>query len=149
MCSSDLSLVFINLRGLEDVSGALPQVIYDRVLRSITKILIRELRGRDIVARWNGSQLAILLPSTPGIAVENTFRRIQGYLGEPIPVNESGDMVVNPDPCIGIVERNQFENSEGVIERAEMAMEKASAFKTAAVVFLSSPFVVEGSEELA
>ncbi|MBT3314369.1 MAG: diguanylate cyclase [Anaerolineae bacterium] len=146
---SMLSLVFINLRGLEDVSGALPQVIYDRVLRSITKILIRELRGRDIVARWNGSQLAILLPSTPGIAVENTFRRIQGYLGEPIPVNESGDMVVNPDPCIGIVERNQFENSEGVIERAEMAMEKASAFKTAAVVFLSSPFVVEGSEELA
>ena len=48
---SMLSLVFINLRGLEDVSGALPQVIYDRVLRSITKILIRELRGRDIVAR--------------------------------------------------------------------------------------------------
>ena len=145
---STLSLGFVYLRGLEDVSDALPQAIYDRVLRSITKTLIRELRGRDIVARWSDSQLAVLLPSTPGIAVENTFQRIQSYLGAPIAVNESGDMVVRPDPCVGIVERNQFEDSEELIERAEMAMEKASAFKTSAVVFLSNPFVLEDDDEL-
>lgn len=145
---STFSLSFINLRGLEDISGALPQVIYDRVLRSITKTLIRELRGRDIVARWNSSQLAVLMPSTSGIAVENTFQRIQGYLGASIAVNESGDMVVHPDPCVGIVERTQFEDSEELIERAEMAMERASAFKTAAVVFLTNPFVLEEEDRL-
>ena len=143
---STLSLGFINLRGLEEVSDALPQAIYDRVFRSITKTLIRELRGRDVVARWNSSQLAVLLPSTPGVAVENTFQRIQGYLSESIAVDESGDVVVKPDPCVGIVERTQFEDSEELIERAEMAMERASAFKTAAVMFLSNPFVMDEEE---
>lgn len=140
---SMLTLGFINLRGLEEVSDALPQAIYDRVLRSITKTLIRELRGRDIVARWDESQLAVLLPSTPGVAVENTFQRLQEYLNAPIAVDDSGDMVVKPEPCVGIVERNQFEDGEELIERAEMAMERASAFKTAAVVFLSNPFVLD------
>lgn len=143
---SMLSLVFINLRGLAEVADALPQPIYDRVLRSTTKTLIRELRGRDVVARWNKEELAVLLPSTKGVAVENTFQRIQEYLNEPIVVDETGDMIVKPDACVGIVERNQFEDSEDLIERAEMAMERASAFKKAAVVFLSTPFVL--GEEL-
>ncbi|MCF6278030.1 MAG: diguanylate cyclase [Anaerolineales bacterium] len=147
--SSTLSLGFINFRGLDDVADALPQAIFDRVIRSITKTLIRELRGRDIVARWGGSQLAVLLPSTPGTAVENTFRRIQSYLAEPVPISESGEMVVEPDPRIGIVERDQFEDSEDVIKRAEVAMERASSLKTATVVFLSNPFVLDEDEETA
>lgn len=145
--SASLSLGLIHLRGLDDVSGALPQILFDRVLRGVTRILINELRGRDIVARWDNTKLAILLPNTTGTAVEKTFKRIQSYLAEAIPVSESKDMLISPDPCIGIAERAQFESSDEVIERVEAAVERAASFKKAAVVFLSAPFVFDDKKK--
>jgi capsular polysaccharide biosynthesis protein len=50
---SGLSLGLINLRGLEEVAGVLPKALADRVLYETTLILRKELRGRDIVGRWD------------------------------------------------------------------------------------------------
>lgn len=142
----NLSLGMINFRGLADVRDILPQQIKDRIVNTITQTLKSELRGRDVVGRWSDMQLAVLLPSTPVSAVEATFKRIQLCLAEPISVDTSGDMVVNPDPCIGVVGRAQLETGEELIERCISAMEKASAFDEAAVVVLSKPFIFSKSE---
>ena len=143
---SDLSLGLINFRGLADVADILPQQIKDRIINTITQKLKNELRGRDIVGRWNDMQLAVLLPSTPISAVEATFKRLQSYLAETISVDAAGDMIVKPDPCIGVVGRAQLETGEELIDRCINAMEKASAFVEAAFVFLSKPFIFAKNE---
>jgi diguanylate cyclase (GGDEF)-like protein len=145
--TNSLSFAIINLRGLEEIYNVIPEPIFNRVINNVTKKLKSELRGRDIVGRWGDSQLAVILPGTPSSAVEATCKRIQVYLAESIAMDNAGDMVINPDPCIGVVSRDQFETSESVIERAQLAIEKASALEEAGVVFLSKPFLFDETPE--
>jgi hypothetical protein len=56
-------------------------------------------------------------------------------------------MIVQPDPCIGVVTRNQFEMGDELIERAEAALEKASSFEHASVIFQSNPFIVSDESD--
>jgi capsular polysaccharide biosynthesis protein len=139
----NLALGIINLRGLGDLTNVLPQPVTARLIYSLTQKLREELRGRDIVGRWDNHQLAVLLPSASTTAAHSTFKRIQDCLSEPIQIDQSGDLIVQPDPCIGVVTRDQFEMGDELIERGEEAVEKASSFEKASVVFLSNPFVAE------
>jgi len=144
---SNLSLGLINFRGLEDVSGVLPKALADRVLNKVTDTLKKELRGRDMVGRWDQNVLSVLLPLTPINAVEGTFKRLQAYLAEPIYLDETGDIVVHPAPYIGVVSRSQFDSSDDLIQRAETAMKRASSFEIPTVIFLSKPFVFDDEDE--
>lgn len=146
--SASLSLGIINLRGLEEVANVLPEPIVGRVINTVTQRLKNELRGRDIVGRWGNYRLAVILPATPSSAIDATFKRIQTYLAEPVSVDNSGDMIIRPDPCIGVITRDQLDSSEEVVRRAELAVEKASALEEAAVVFLAKPFIFSGANEL-
>lgn len=141
----NIALGFINLRGLDELTDVLPQPVMNRLIHSLTQKLREELRGRDIVGRWDKNQLAVLLPSASSTAAHSTFKRIQECLSEPVQVDQSGDMIIQPDPCIGVVTRNQFEMSDELIDRVEDALERASSFEKASVVFLSNPFVVNES----
>jgi len=145
---SSLSLGLINFRGLEEVSTIIPQPILDRLMNTVTQTLKNELRGRDIVGRWDTAKLAVLLPSTPASAVEATFKRIQLYLAESISIDKLDEMAVLPNPCVGAATRDQLESGDELIRRAELAMEKASALESAAVVFLTKPFLFMDSSEL-
>jgi diguanylate cyclase (GGDEF)-like protein len=145
---ASLSVGIINFRGLDEVSGILPQPIIDRLINQLTQTLKSELRGRDIVGRWGASQLSVLLPNTPNSAVEATFKRIQMYLASPIFLDKSGDIVVNPDPCIGVVARDQFEPDDEFLRRAELAVERASSLEDASVIFLTKPFLFTDTSEL-
>jgi diguanylate cyclase (GGDEF)-like protein len=146
---TNLSLGIINFRGIEERMDVFPQATIDRVINKVTQTLKSELRGRDIVGRWDSAQLAVMLPSAPSSAVESTFKRIQKYLEEPIQLNETGDLVIRPDPCIGVVSRNQFESSDALIERAKSAVEQAASFGSPSMVYLSTPFIFDGTMEKA
>ena len=144
----NLSLGIINLRGLEEVASVLPEPLVGRVLMVTTQRLKNELRGRDIVGRWGNTRLAVILPATPTSSVDAIFRRIQTYLAEAVPVDNSGEMTVLPAPCIGVVTRDQLETSEEFVRRAELAVEKASALEDATVVYMSKPFILSDVNEL-
>ena len=146
---TNLSLGIINFRGIEERMDVFPQATIDRVINKVTQTLKSELRGRDIVGRWDSAQLSVMLPSAPSSAVESTFKRIQKYLDEPIQLNETGDLVIRPDPCIGVISRNQFESSDALIERAKAAVEQASSFGSPSMIYLSTPFIFDESMEKA
>lgn len=146
---TNLSLGIINLKGIEERMDVFPQATIDRVINKVTQILKSELRGRDIVGRWDSAQLSVLLPAAPSSAVESTFKRIQKYLEESIQLNEAGDIEIRLDPCIGVVSRNQFESSDALIERAKSAVEQASSFGSSRMVYLSTPFIFDESMEKA
>jgi len=144
---TNISLGIINFRGIEEGYDVFPEPIVDRVLQKVSQKLRSELRGRDIVGRWDRAKLSVLLPSGQSSAIESTFKRIQKYLEEAVHLNESGDIVIRPDPRIGVVSRNQFEASEALMKRAESAMEQATAFGSPTVVYLSTPFILDGEGE--
>ena len=146
---TNLSLGIINLKGIEERMDVFPQATIDRVINKVTQILKSELRGRDIVGRWDSAQLSVLLPAAPSSAVESTFKRIQKYLEESFQLNEAGDIEIRLDPCIGVVSRNQFESSDALIERAKSAVEQASSFGSSRMVYLSTPFIFDESMEKA
>jgi diguanylate cyclase (GGDEF)-like protein len=144
---ASLSLGLINFRGIEESAGVLPQSLIDRAMQHVTQKLKSELRGRDIIGRWDRSQLSVLLASAPSSAIESTFKRIQKYLEEPIQLSETGDVTIRPDPCIGVVSRNQFESGDTFVERAKTAMGQASSFGAPTVVYVSTPFIFDNDLE--
>ena len=146
---TNLSLGIINLKGIEERMDVFPQATIDRVINKVTQILKSELRGRDIVGRWDSAQLSVLLPAAPSSAVESTFKRIQKDLEVSIQLNEAGDIEIRLDPCIGVVSRNPFESSDALIERAKSAVEQASSFGSSRMVYLSTPFIFDESMEKA
>lgn len=129
-----LSLGIINFRGFEEVIDVIPQSFSNRALQQLTQTLKEELRGRDLVGRWDKTQLAVMLPTTPGTAAENTFRRLQKILEAPIEFAEGADLEIMPDPCIGIVTNNSTSNFEELVEKAEEIVGKASAIQGDTVV---------------
>ena len=143
-----LSLGFINFRGIEESMDVIPQAMIDRAIYKVTETLKSELRGRDIVGRWDRTQLSVLLPYAPNAAIESTFKRIQKHLEVPIQLNETGDIIIRPDPCIGVVSRDQFESADSMLNRAKMAMDQASSFGVPTVIFLSTPFILEDGEQV-
>jgi len=144
---ASLSLGLINFRGIEESIEVIPQAMIDRAIHKVTQTLKSELRGRDIVGRWDRTQLSVLLPYAPSAAIESTFKRIQKYLEEPIQLTETGDIVMQPDPCIGVISRNQFESGDAMMDRAKTAMEQASSFGAPTVIYLSTPFIFEEGME--
>ena len=137
----NLCLGIINFKGLRDMEDVLPQPIRDKLLHQLTQTLKVELRGRDIVGRWGASQLAVLLPSTPSSVLESTFTRIKSRLSEALPIDPTGEMVVHPDPCIGVASYAQFESDKELIARVESAVEKASALNSPSLTILARPFI--------
>jgi diguanylate cyclase (GGDEF)-like protein len=142
------SLGLINFRGLEEVADVLPPAIFNRVLRQETQTLKEELRSHDVVGKWDRTQLSVLLPSTPGLAAENTMKRIQTLLARPISLDGISDTMLHPDPCIGITEKKAGElDGEFLIEYAENAMMKASVMDGSNVMFMrKNGHHVDGSE---
>ena len=124
---STLSLGIINFRGLEEVFDVLPRAFTAEAIQGLTQTLREELRGRDLVGRWDRAQLAVMLPSTPGSAAENTFRRIQRILSEKIQFGDASEIVIEPDPCIGIATTQNEDSMDELVLETTAAMEKASA----------------------
>jgi diguanylate cyclase (GGDEF)-like protein len=136
---SMLTFGLINFRGLEEVYDVLPQAMAHRVLRDVTLVLKEELRTGDVVGKWDKTQLSLFMPSTPGSAAENAFKRIQQLLATPISMDGLDEMVIHPDPCIGITEKSAGETDiDLIVETAEEAMLKASMTTKASIIYLRS-----------
>jgi diguanylate cyclase (GGDEF)-like protein len=118
-----LSLGIIQLDGLAALQETLPRATMQSALRHVTGVLKNELRGNDLVGRWDQAQFAVLLPGTAGPAAARVLERIQGILCEPVPL-EGGESV-SLEPRIGVGVRQADESAPRVVERAQQALGQA------------------------
>lgn len=134
--SEALSLGLIQLDGLRDLIETLPQAVIQRLLRQVTKTLQRELRGSDIVGRWDDTIFAVLLPFTPGTAATRTLERVRQALSEPFELDRDGEFVLL-QPHIGATTRrgNDPEPASVLVVTAEAALERAGQQNTKTVLF--------------
>lgn len=119
-----MSVGIVELYGLRDLLETVPGSAAQRLLRTVTDRLRKELRGNDLIGRWGETSFAVMLPATPGSAANRTFDRILQSMVQPITLDEYG-VEVNADPRIGGSVYSDDITSAELIEQAESALEQA------------------------
>lgn len=119
-----LSIGIVELYGLRDLLETVPASAAQRLLRTVTDRLRKELRGNDLIGRWGETSFAVLLPATPGSAANRTFDRIYQSMVQPIALDEYA-VRVNADPRIGGSVYSDDISSAELVEQAESALEQA------------------------
>ncbi len=64
--STDLSYAVLDVDHLNSINETFGHLSGDSVLTNLARLLERRLRGADIVGRWGGDELAVLMPETRG-----------------------------------------------------------------------------------
>ena len=77
-----LSIGIVELGGLRDIFDTFPLAALQRILQRVTESLRKELRGNDIIGRWNEISFIVMLPNTPGMAANRIFERIYQVLSD-------------------------------------------------------------------
>lgn len=122
--ANDLCLCFVHLEGLRGYLEALPQPTLQNILRHVSQILKNQLRGNDLVGRWEDLEFSVLLSSTSGQAAWNTMSRVQAALSVPIKIDVSGEDLYLM-PRIGVAEYRVGDTASSFIENANWALELA------------------------
>lgn len=133
-----VSVGLVQLEGLQGFIGIVPPPIAQDVLRQVTKTMRNELRGNDMVGRWNGTSFAVLLPETPGQAAVSTLGRIQVALSRPITFGEGETLHLRPS--IGAAERQLGESSAVLMDYAQRALDQALHGDTKMVLYKTKAF---------
>lgn len=121
----DFSLCVVHLNGLADYIKVLPQPTLQRVLRGVTKVLRDQLRGNDLVGRWNDVDFIVLLSDTPGTAAMNTMERVRMALSYPVTVDDALGGEILLDPQIGIAEYRVGDTAQSMLKNIQWALDVA------------------------
>jgi diguanylate cyclase (GGDEF)-like protein len=139
-----LTIGIIELYGLQDALDTLPQPVVHNLLRMVTDLLRRELRGNDIIGRWTDTSFIVMLPSTVGSAARRIFERIFMGLSQPISM-EQYDITLNLDPKVGGAVYSNGITYQELLDQAGNALEQS---RRSSVGFISiwemkNPFWVQ------
>lgn len=122
--SAILSIGIIELNGLTDLLGTLPANSLQKILRNVTETLRRELRGNDVVGRWNKKSFIVMLPTTSGEAANRIFTRIHQSLSVPINLYQY-DITLNLNPYVGGGQYSNGITAQELLQKTENALEQA------------------------
>lgn len=75
-----VSLLMIDLDHFKNVNDHHGHLVGDQVLKAITQLIRRELRGGDVLARYGGEELALLLPGTDASAARQLGERLRDHI---------------------------------------------------------------------
>lgn len=142
-----MSLGVIELTGLRELIETLPSNAINWLLSQVTDVFRQELRGNDAVARWNKNSFAVMLPLTPPVAANRTYKRIYEALKEPIELSQY-DLIINLDPHIGGAAYSNKMAAGDLLNQAENVLKalRQSNKDTVRVWELETPFWVDDVE---
>lgn len=72
-----VSLLMIDLDHFKTINDRHGHLIGDEVLRTVTQLIRRELRAGDVLARYGGEELSLLLPDTDAAAARQIGERLR------------------------------------------------------------------------
>jgi diguanylate cyclase (GGDEF)-like protein len=119
-----LSIGIVELNGLRDIMDTFPVAALQRILQRVTESLRKELRGNDVIGRWNEISFIIMLPNTPGMAANRIFERIFQALSEAVNLDQF-NIVVKLDAHIGGAEYGNHISAQELFEKTNSALEQA------------------------
>jgi len=139
-----LSVGIIELHGVADLLGAIPSSSLQKILGNVTETLRKELRGNDVVGRWDKKSFIVMLPGTSGKAASRIFNRIHQALSAPIHLYQY-DVDINLDPFMVGAQSISGITSQELLQKTENALEQAKRDGVEPVYIweMKSPFWVQ------
>ena len=128
----------IQLNGLRDLR--LPRPIMKQLLHQVSSMLRGELRGKDIIGRWNEYSFAVSMSNISEAETAQILERIQHSLSQPVRLYAGGEEILLQPRTGAIV--SQGGNTVSLIERAETALAHASMNGSKPVIY-SAEMVLE------
>ncbi len=119
-----LSIGILELSGLRDIFDTFPTTSLQRVFQKVTDTLRNELRGNDVIGRWNDYSFIVMLPNTSGVAATRIFERIYQALHEPMDLGQLG-LKVELDAHVGGAEYGNNISASELFQKARNALEQA------------------------
>jgi diguanylate cyclase (GGDEF)-like protein len=121
--SNDLSFAILDIDHLNSINETFGHLSGDSVLTNLSRLLVRRLRRADLVGRWGGDELAVLMPETDGSdalrvlePVRELFAGIQ---------HRSADEEFSPTFSCGLVALDRAGNAESLHQAARTMLTSA------------------------
>ena len=124
-----LSMLMIDLDHFKAVNDSYGHVVGDEVLRGVSRILQREARAVDVVARFGGEEFVVVLPETGEEGAMSLAERIRSRVAETPPLSggEYGWLRVTVSIGVATVPSPRVNSPEDLIALADEALYRAKA----------------------
>lgn len=114
---TQLSVLLLDADGLSSLNETHGRAAGDAFLREVAARLSKAVRAADVVARFGGDELAVLLPMTPANQARATAKRLLRALQQP-PITPSVTFTV----AVGTLQGHVDEDGLGLLARVDAAL---------------------------
>ncbi|HKN52313.1 MAG TPA: GGDEF domain-containing protein [Amycolatopsis sp.] len=80
LSQTDVGVLFLDLDNFKDINENFGHLAGDETIQAVADIVQAEVRARDLVARWGGDEIAIVLPGIDQDQLVSIAERIRGRL---------------------------------------------------------------------
>jgi diguanylate cyclase (GGDEF)-like protein len=123
--NEDLGLMLIDIDFFKKFNDTYGHQIGDKVLREVARIIKDTVRGCDVVARYGGEEIIVILPKTDIEGVYVLAERIRVAMGE-ISIRDMANRPITPvTVSVGLAEWQTNETGSELVERADQALYEA------------------------
>ena len=124
-----LSVLMVDLDHFKAINDSYGHVVGDEVLRGVSRVLQREARAVDVVARFGGEEFVVVLPETGEEGAVALAERIRARVEETPPVTggEYGWLRVTVSIGVATVPSTRVNSPEELIAVADEALYRAKA----------------------
>ncbi len=128
-----LTLAVIDVDHFKAINDRAGHLAGDEVLRAVADTMVEVLRDSDVVGRWGGDELIVVLPETATAAAATTLERVLERVRSEVVVacpQRSGVAADGPGPVtlsVGLAQRAEGETQDRLLSRADRALYGAKA----------------------
>ncbi len=121
--SNDLSYAILDIDHLNSINETFGHLSGDSVLTNLARLLVRRLRRADLVGRWGGDELAVLMPETAGSDALRVLEHVREMFAGI--QHRSADEEFSPTFSCGLVALDRTSSAESLHQAARTMLTSA------------------------
>lgn len=122
-----LSCLILDVDNFKRINDTFGHLRGDAVLKEMSARVMRSVRKPDIVARYGGEEIVVIMPQTGAEGALAQAERIRRKIGE-LPFGEGGNAIrVTVSIGVGVLQHGAMQDCEALIREADSALYEAKA----------------------
>lgn len=123
-----LSILVIDIDHFKKINDNYGHLLGDKVIRGISQIIVQNIKGRDIAARFGGEEFVVLLPETGSQGAQMLAERLRAAV-ESMRIRraDNGEAISTVTASFGVATYRKDDSIKFLIERADKALYQAKS----------------------